>query len=120
MSQNKYTWYKIASYIGQIEFGTNNIVVVELKRKTICLGKFNDKLFAFAYQCPHAGGILAEGFIDALGNVVCPIHRYKFDIRNGRNVSGEGYYMKHWPVEIREKGVYVGLEDTGSFWNIFR
>jgi nitrite reductase/ring-hydroxylating ferredoxin subunit len=83
---------------------------MEANGKTICVGKFKDQVFAFARKCPHAGGELAHGFIDALGNVVCPIHRYKFCMANGRNVTGEGYYLKHWPVEVREDGVYVGME----------
>jgi 3-phenylpropionate/trans-cinnamate dioxygenase ferredoxin subunit len=39
-------------------------------------------------------------------------------MKNGRNVSGEGYYLKHWPVEVREEGVYVGLESK-SFLGLF-
>jgi 3-phenylpropionate/trans-cinnamate dioxygenase ferredoxin subunit len=53
-----------------------------------------------------------------LGNVVCPLHRYKYALKNGRNISGEGYYLKHWPVEIRGNGIYVGLEER-SFFNFF-
>ncbi len=84
------------------------------------MGKHQEAAFAFAYKCPHAGGILADGYIDALGNVVCPLHRYKYNMENGRNVSGEGYYLKHWPVELREEGVFVGMEESSGLWNIFR
>jgi 3-phenylpropionate/trans-cinnamate dioxygenase ferredoxin subunit len=35
---------------------------------------------------------------------------------NGRNTSGEGYYMKHWPVDIRDEGVFVGMEDAGGLF----
>jgi len=84
--------------------------------KTICVAKYEDQLFAFAQKCPHASGLLSQGFIDPLGNVVCPLHRYKYAIKNGRNVSGEGYYLKHWPVELRDDGIYVGLEEK-SFFN---
>ena len=62
---------------------------------------------------------MAEGYIDALGNVVCPLHRYKYDMKNGRNVSGEGYFLAHWPVELREEGVFVAMEEKGGFWKIF-
>ena len=110
MSEKKYTWHKIADNLGEIDFKENNIAVTEIKEKKICIGKFKETVFAFAFQCPHAGGFLADGYIDALGNIVCPIHRYKYAMKNGRNVSGEGYYLKNWPVEIREDGVYVGLE----------
>ena len=117
MREKKYILHKVAASLNEIDFAGNNIAVVELKGKKICLGKFNDRLFAFAYQCPHAGGILADGFIDALGQVVCPVHRYKYSIQNGRNVTGEGYYLKHWPVENKEDGIYVGMEETSGFFD---
>ena len=102
-------WHKIADHPNELEFGNNNIAIAEVKRKTVCIGRYKDQLFAFAYKCPHAGGILADGFIDALGNVVCPLHRYKYDMKNGRNITGEGYWLKHWPVEVREEGVFVEM-----------
>jgi nitrite reductase/ring-hydroxylating ferredoxin subunit len=108
-------WYKIAETAEEIEFGSNHLAVAEANGKKICVGRFNDRLFAFAYKCPHAGGILADGYIDATGNVVCPLHRYKYDMSNGRNVSGEGYYLKHWPIEMREDGIYVGMEKSFLF-----
>src|SRR5678816_1685952 len=77
MTEKKYKWHMVAASLGEVEFAANNIAVVDMDGKNICLGKFNDALFAFAYKCPHAGGMLAEGFIDALGNIVCPLHRYK-------------------------------------------
>jgi len=116
MSEKKTNWYKIADFLAEIDFADNNIAVAEANGKKICIGKFNEEVFAFAYKCPHAGGIMADGYIDALGNVVCPLHRYKYDMKNGRNVSGEGYYLKHWPVEVREEGVFVGMESNGWLW----
>lgn len=102
-------WVKIAGSVAEISFAGNGIAVVTAGEKTICLARKNNVLYAFAEKCPHASGLLAEGFIDALGNVVCPLHRYKFCLKNGRNVSGEGYYLKHWPVKEDENGVFVGL-----------
>ena len=110
------TWHKIADHINEIAFASNNIAVVEVNGKKICIGRHSEKLFAFAYKCPHAGGLLSEGYIDAIGNVVCPLHRYKFNISNGRNSSGEGYYLKHWPVEWRDNGIFVA-QDKG--WSLF-
>jgi nitrite reductase/ring-hydroxylating ferredoxin subunit len=115
MSDKSYNWYKIAESAGELNFSDNNLSLAEANGKKICIGKFNESLFAFAYKCPHAGGIMADGFIDAMGNVVCPLHRYKYNMSNGRNVSGEGYYLKHWPLEIREDGVWVGMEKSSWF-----
>ena len=115
MSEKKYTWYKIADHINELDFFDNNIAVTEIKGKKVCIAKFKEEVFAFAYKCPHAGGVLADGYIDALGNIVCPLHRYKYDMKNGRNTSGEGYYLRHWPVELREDGVFVAMETGGLF-----
>jgi 3-phenylpropionate/trans-cinnamate dioxygenase ferredoxin subunit len=109
----RYRWVKVAETIDEIPFSTNNLAEVLADDKKVCLGKFKEELFAFSPKCPHASGFFVDGFIDALGNVVCPLHRYKFCMKNGRNVSGEGYYLKHWPVEQREEGVFVGLEVKG-------
>lgn len=110
-----YTWQKIAASVDEIYFQQNNMCVIEIGNKKISLAKHNNQIFAFAYKCPHASGVLANGFIDALGNVVCPLHRYKFCINNGRNITGEGYYLKTFPIEIRETGVYIGFEENNFF-----
>jgi 3-phenylpropionate/trans-cinnamate dioxygenase ferredoxin subunit len=109
-------WHRVADHINELAFAANNIAVAEVKGKKICIGRFNDELFAFAFKCPHAGGFLSEGYIDAVGNIVCPLHRYKYNMGNGRNVSGEGYYLKHWSVEVRSDGVFVGMEEGGGVW----
>jgi 3-phenylpropionate/trans-cinnamate dioxygenase ferredoxin subunit len=115
---DKTRWIKIADSMEEICFGANNLTEAIADNKKICLGRHGDQVYAFAAKCPHASGELAGGYIDPLGNVVCPVHRYKFSMKNGRNVSGEGYYLKHWPVELRGDGVYVGLEKS-SFFGLF-
>lgn len=116
MPEKEYTWHKVAEHPNELEFGPNNIASLSCGGKKICIGRHGDQLFAFARKCPHAGGLMADGYIDPLGQVVCPLHRYRFNPRNGRNTSGEGYYLAHWPVEWREDGVYVGLEKAGGIW----
>lgn len=111
----KINWVKVAESVAEISFGINNLAQLTAADKQVCIGRYKGELFAFAAKCPHASGFFAEGFIDALGNVVCPVHRYKFCMRNGRNISGEGYYLKHWPVDVKEDGVYVGLEAQRFF-----
>ena len=102
-----------------IDWQNNNMAVVEAGDKKITLVKLENEIAACSGKCPHAGGEMAHGFVDALGNIVCPLHRYKFSLRNGYNVSGEGYYLKVYKVEHREEGVFVGLEES-SWPNSFR
>ncbi|MCX8018979.1 MAG: Rieske (2Fe-2S) protein [Chitinophagaceae bacterium] len=116
MSDNHLTWHKVADYIHEPDFAENQIALVSVNGKKICIARVGESLFAFAHKCPHAGGRLSEGYIDSHSCVVCPLHRFKFDIRTGRNVSGEGYHLKSWPVKTDEEGIYVAMESKRSSW----
>jgi nitrite reductase/ring-hydroxylating ferredoxin subunit len=111
----KYTWHKIADDVTDISFSENNLQEIEVAGKKICIALNNDILKACASKCPHAGGNMSNGYVDALGNIVCPLHRYKFSLDNGRNISGEGYFLKTYPIEKRENGIFIGIEDGGMF-----
>ena len=104
-----HTWYKIAESKSEIMLPDNSTALLSVSGKKICLMKWQGNLYACAHKCPHASGLMHEGWIDALGNIVCPSHRYKFSIHNGRNTSGEGYFLKMYPIEEREDGIYIGL-----------
>lgn len=104
-------WHKIANSLADINFNTNGITEIIINGKIICLAKHHNGLFACSQKCPHAGGLLAGGYIDAAGNIVCPLHKYRFVLKNGRNISGEGYYLKTFKVEENENGVFVCLEE---------
>jgi len=117
MANKNIKWFKVAGSINEISW-QNNLAVAEAGGKKITLVKADNTLFACAYKCPHAGGILADGFIDAAQNIICPLHRYKFNLANGRNISGEGYYLKTYNVEEREAGIFIGFEES-NWLNIF-
>jgi nitrite reductase/ring-hydroxylating ferredoxin subunit len=112
-------WVKIADNKNVLEWQQNNLTVVQAGDKRITLARIGNEVYACAYKCPHAGGIMADGFVDASGNIVCPLHKFKFSLRNGRNVSGEGYYLKTFAVEERESGLFVGFEES-SWMNVFK
>ncbi len=115
MPQRKYKWYKIAEASTELSFGENNIYEVEVAGKKICVVRKRNGLAACTAKCPHAGGNMAEGFLDKDGNIVCPVHRYVFNLANGRDVTGEGYFLKIYPVEENNEGVFVGIEESGLF-----
>ncbi len=115
MIDKKTTWHKIAESAAEIIWQPNNMCLVKAGDKMVTLALFKEHLFAFAHKCPHASGIMANGSIDALGNVVCPLHRYKFLMQNGRNSSGEGYFLKTYFVKSDETGVFIGFETGGLF-----
>src|ERR1043165_9571045 len=85
----------------------NKITEVLAGEKRVCLLRKDDKLFAFVATCPHAGTRLCEGWVDAMGRIVCPEHKYRFNPANGYNTSGEGYKLKTYPVKEEEGRIFV-------------
>lgn len=108
--EKNYRWHKVAESIAELRIGGKTISSFRVAGKDICIALYQDNAFGCAATCPHAGGKLKTGWVDALGQVVCPLHRYKFDLKTGRNTSGEGYFLKTYPVKEDEDGVWVGLE----------
>jgi 3-phenylpropionate/trans-cinnamate dioxygenase ferredoxin subunit len=107
-------WHVVGP-LNAIEWQANGMAIVEVGGKKITLGKHQDAIYAFAHKCPHASGIMADGFINAVGRVVCPLHRYQFSLENGRNTSGEGYFLKTYPVKMEEDQLWVGVKRGGFF-----
>jgi 3-phenylpropionate/trans-cinnamate dioxygenase ferredoxin subunit len=110
-----HNWHKIAESMDEFIFQANGLTELQINGKMICIGKHNNRLFACTQKCPHAGGILADGYIDSTGNLVCPLHRYKFNPENGRNISGEGYFLKTFLIEERADGIFIYLEAPTFF-----
>jgi 3-phenylpropionate/trans-cinnamate dioxygenase ferredoxin subunit len=113
----EWIWHKVAESEADLPWQENNMCVVVAGDKRLTVARFNGELRAFAWKCPHAGGILADGYINAVGQVVCPLHRYRFSMENGRNTSGEGYFLKTFKAELRPEGVFVGWEQKSSWFS---
>lgn len=109
----KYEWFKIAESVKEINFSNEHLAEVDVNGKKICIGNQGGNLFACAAACPHAGGVLANGYIDALNNIVCRVHKYRFNVKTGHNSSNEGFFLRTFQVEERLDGVYVRLENNG-------
>jgi len=109
--QSTIKWHRVADSIEAIDWQPNQMAVAEAGGRKITLIQQGSNVYACAYSCPHASGALADGWLDAAGHLVCPLHRYKFNLTNGRNTTGEGYYLKTYAVEVREAGVFVGFEE---------
>jgi nitrite reductase/ring-hydroxylating ferredoxin subunit len=115
MSASTMNWVLITDAPLSLDFQENQLLDLEVDGKKITLAKWNESYFAFAQKCPHASGRMAQGHINPLGQVVCPLHRYAFDMKNGRNTSGEGYFLKTYPIELRPEGIFIGFK-TNSFF----
>ncbi len=115
MGFKKLKWHKVADKETDIQWSAGQIGEVEINGKKICIAKGKDGWYGFADTCPHAGAPMIDGYITGGCQVVCQVHQLKFNLKNGRDVNGEGYTLKTYPVEARPDGIFVGLEEGGLF-----
>ena len=117
MENENLRWYKIALSREEIEatLGKDQVKLIRVNGKKFCLSNLSDGFYALGNRCPHAGGSLGDGRVDEEGNVICPVHRLKYDLKTGKNTSGEGFYVESYPVEIRNDGVYLGMPQRNWF-----
>jgi ferredoxin-nitrite reductase len=52
------------------------------KEEEVAVFKSNGQLYGIQNNCPHEGGQLSKGRIED-GEVVCPLHGYRFDLKTG-------------------------------------
>jgi nitrite reductase (NADH) small subunit len=64
------------------------------------------EVFATQPDCPHRGGPLADGLIGGT-TVLCPLHDRSFDLRTGKNLSGDCADVHTYPVIMRHDGGIV-------------
>ena len=107
-------WVKVLSK--QELISDDFVRMVLANGKKICLIKNDGQFFALDNTCPHAGGILSGGWCKH-GNIICPIHRYEYNLTTGRGAAGQGDYVNIYPTEIKEDGLYIGLKE--SLWKRF-
>lgn len=105
-------WIKILDKIPD----KGKTITIEVSNKKVCIVNLENGLSVFTAKCPHAGANLSNGWYEE-GFWVCPIHRFKYNLINGRGAEGQGDYLKIYPIEIRKEGVFIGLEK--SWWNLF-
>jgi nitrite reductase/ring-hydroxylating ferredoxin subunit len=96
-------WYKIPDFKFTAE---PFIKKVKVNGKGIVLVGYESNIYALSSTCPHAGGELSGGWCKE-GKLICPLHRYTYDIHTGKGDSGQNDYVDTYPLEVREDGVYV-------------
>jgi NAD(P)H-dependent nitrite reductase small subunit len=57
--------------------------VVQVGDRRVAIFHFEGRFYALDDTCPHQGGPLGEGYLEAGGVVSCPWHAWTFDLRTG-------------------------------------
>jgi nitrite reductase (NADH) small subunit len=72
----------------------------------LALFRQGDDLIALSGRCPHSGGSLGHGWIQE-GEVVCPLHHWRFRLADGRCTTIRGESVHKFRCEVREDLVWV-------------
>ena len=105
-------WHRVAD-VNELPVG--RVKTVTAGTHSFALTNIDGQFTAMDNRCPHQGGPLGEGSIE-VGNdgqcwLRCPWHGWDFDPTTGRSPGGhEDSGQQLYPVELREDGVYVGVE----------
>ncbi len=70
----------------------------------ILLSRVEGKVYALDSACPHEGGRIVPGPLTDGCQAVCPLHNYRFDVRDGKAVG----------VACRSARTYRVVEKNGE------
>ena len=79
---------------------------VEILGLHLAVFRAGEAVVALSDRCPHAGGFLGDGWIED-GEVVCPLHRWRFRLRDGRCSTIQGEGVHRFPAELKGEDVWV-------------
>jgi pyruvate oxidase len=100
------TWHRVAAR-DALEDG--RVMTVQAGHRSLALTRVNGRYGALDNRCPHQGGPLGEGSIEE-GLLRCPWHGYDYDPLTGTPPPPFSDAPSCFPVDVRDDGVYVGLE----------
>ena len=100
-------WYKA---LDLDELPEGRVKPTSLGVHSVCMTHFEGEYAALLNKCPHQGGPLGEGSIEN-GMLRCPWHGWDYHPTTGSPPDGYGDCVPRFPVEVREDGIYVELEE---------
>jgi nitrite reductase/ring-hydroxylating ferredoxin subunit len=74
----------------------------------LALFRSNGGVVALWGRCPHSGGSLGHGWLEA-DEVICPLHHWRFKLADGRCSTTPGEGVHRFRCEVRGDDVWVEI-----------
>lgn len=112
----RYSYIKVYDFArhGVQPQAENSVRTIDVEGTRISLAFDGTNYFALADKCPHAGARFGAGGWCDNGLLVCPVHRYKYNLATGKGIQGD--FVETFPVEVKKEGMYVGLPKEKKWW----
>ena len=104
-------WIKIfgSSDEARARLPENHPQLLLVDGQRICLTHRQGQIFAVADRCTHQGDSLSRGQVNFLGEVICPWHGYRFDLRTGREANEQSPDLEIFPIREDADGVFIAI-----------
>jgi nitrite reductase/ring-hydroxylating ferredoxin subunit len=89
---------------------TEQALLVRLGHHEVGLLLHQGRPVAIVNDCPHFGGPLAQGPLStARGEIICPWHKFRFDLATGQSVTNPALVALVLPTAVRDGKVFVDV-----------
>lgn len=104
-------WIKVFSSIDEARarLAEKKTQLLIIGKERICLAEFNNDFFAVQDACSHNGESLSGGLINYSGEIVCPWHNYRFDLKTGRACDSDCRDLKQYPLKWDATGFFIAI-----------
>ena len=101
--------------IDRIPPGEGQTFLVAGREIAVFRARGADEVQATQARCPHKAGLLADGIVGD-GQVICPLHSYKFDLVTGTPLGNACHSLKTYRTEITDdRRVLLWLSPPGAW-----
>src|SRR2546428_6882737 len=94
---------KVASLAGR---APGSAKAVEVAGKAVALHNLGGAVYATENTCPHRGGPLGEGDLEAQV-ITCPWHGFQYDVKTGKCLTNAALSLGCHPVRLEGDSILV-------------
>lgn len=80
-----------------------------VKGQRICLALHDGEFFAVQDACTHNGESLSKGQVNYLGEIICPLHNYRFQLNTGRACDSSSNDLRTFGLKRDNFGFFIGI-----------
>lgn len=100
--------------VGRLEDLHDDRLMVDLPDgDTVLIVRHLGTVYAVDAMCPHQYVPLIGGDIENC-ILTCPLHGWRFDLRDGVEPGNPWVRLRTWPVDLQGHEIWIELVDQGS------
>jgi nitrite reductase/ring-hydroxylating ferredoxin subunit len=103
-------WLKIfGSEEARLRMRERKPQLISVRSKRICLVLHDNQFYAVQDSCSHKGESLSKGTVNSIGEIVCPLHFYRFELASGRPTDSSCPDLVTYPLKFTDEGLFIAV-----------